>query len=78
MCETTGRAIACGAGTGACAAALTPRTLVLAGATGAPVTNAPALTWLAGTTTAAFATGSEFVIVRVGTAVTAPFTVWFA
>jgi uncharacterized membrane protein YdcZ (DUF606 family) len=52
--------------------------LVLAGATGAPVTNAPALTWLAGTTTAAFATGSEFVIVRVGTAVTAPFTVWFA
>jgi hypothetical protein len=52
--------------------------LFLCGATGAAVANAPAFTSLAGTTTAALATGSEFVIVRVGTAVTAPATLWFA
>src|ERR1700739_4533250 len=73
--EITGRAVACAGGTAACAFAFTPKTLVFAGATGAAVANDAALISLAGTTTAALATGSEFVMERVGTAVTAPFTV---
>jgi hypothetical protein len=72
--ETTGRAAACAGGTDARAFAFMPRTLLFAGTTGAAVVNAAGLISPAGTATAAFATGSELVRVRVGTAVTAPRT----
>ncbi len=55
-----------------------PSTLVLAGATGAALTTDALRSSLAGMATAALETGSEFVIARVGTAVTAPATLWFA
>lgn len=73
-CETTGRAVTCVGGTAARAFAFAPSTLLLAGATGAAVVNDAGLISLAGTATADFATGSAFVMVRVGTAVTAPRT----
>lgn len=73
-CDTTGRAVTCAGGTAARAFAFTPSTLALAGATGAAVVKEAGLISLAGTATAAFATGSEFVSARVGTAVTAPLT----
>jgi hypothetical protein len=75
ICDTTGRAIIERAGGAAVGeAARAPRTLVLAGATGAaPITGA-VLSSLVETATAIFETGSELVKARVGTAVTAPCT----
>ena len=78
VCDTTGRAIACVGGSAACTPAFAPRTLVFAGATGADIAKASGFTALGGTATAALATGCELVIALVGTAVTAPLTVWFA
>ena len=78
MCETTGRSIALAGGMTLGAPAFAPSTLDRTGATGAVFANDAIFTSLAGTVTAALDTGSEFVIVRVGTAVTAPFTVRFA
>ena len=79
MRETTGRAVVTLAG-GAMVGvpARDPSTLVLAGATGAALTTDAVRSSLAGTATAVFETGSAFVIARVGTAVTAPTTFWFA
>jgi hypothetical protein len=78
-CDTTGRAaMALGGGVAVGAPAFAPSTLVFAGATAAAFTTDAFFISLGGTVTAAFATGSEFVMVRVGTAVTAPATFWFA
>lgn len=75
MRETTGRAaMERAGGTTAGAPAFAPSTLFLAGATGAALTTEAVLSSAAGTATATLFTGSEFVIARAGTAVTAPDT----
>jgi len=75
MRETTGRSVARRAeGTLLGAPALAPRTLVFSGATGTVCTTVAVFHSAAGTFTAALLTDSEFVIARVGTAVTAPAT----
>jgi hypothetical protein len=65
-------------GVTACTLAFAPSTLARAGATGAAVANAPALTSPAGTETATLDTDCELAMALVGTAVTAPLTVRFA
>ena len=78
ICDTTGRSIVRAGGATAWTLAFAPNTLVRAGATGAAVANAPALTSVAGTETATLDTDCELAMALVGTAVTAPFTVRLA
>ncbi|GAC1433176.1 MAG: hypothetical protein NVS1B11_12800 [Terriglobales bacterium] len=75
---TTARGAAtCGGGAAARTPAFAPNTLLRSGTTGGAVTTAVLATALGGTRTAALETGCAFTIALLGTAITAPGTVWF-